>query len=276
MRKEIIVPAVAVIGGGVGFALRRWGLDTGFEPDTGLPIPGAPATMALIALSAVMVVVLALLCWSGKTAFSGYGQAFQAKGNTLFATAGVLSGFLLLGAGVLLAAEPLMGGGLVYTRLITAVLALVAGGCVVLTVRDNFRGESEGKYSFKLLMPAYAFCVWLIAAYQVRAGDPVRLDYVFELFAIIATLLGLYFHAAFAFTRGRPFWALFFALLGVYFSITTLADGHEWGFTLLYAFAVVYLTVSAVTLLRNAAGPVPPAPAESDTNDTTEGTPHES
>ena len=39
MRKEIIVPAVAVIGGGVGFALRRWGLDTGFEPDTGLPIP---------------------------------------------------------------------------------------------------------------------------------------------------------------------------------------------------------------------------------------------
>lgn len=265
MRKEIIVPAVAVIGGGVGFALRRWGLDTGFEPDTGLPIPGAPATMALIALSAVMVVVLALLCWSGKTAFSGYGQAFQAKGNTLYATAGVLSGFLLLGAGVLLAAEPLMGGGLVYTRLITAVLALVAGGCVVLTVRDNFRGESEGKYSFKLLMPAYAFCVWLIAAYQVRAGDPVRLDYVYELFAIITGLLGLYGAASFSFERGRTFLTALFSMLGVYFSLVTLADGHQLADLLLYAFTILYLLTNTVTLLHNAARPELPAQGEHDT-----------
>lgn len=265
MRKEIIVPAVAVIGGGVGFALRRWGLDTGFEPDTGLPIPGAPATMALIALSAVMVVVLALLCWSGKTAFSGYGQAFQAKGNTLYATAGVLSGFLLLGAGVLLAAEPLMGGELVYTRLITAVLALVAGGCVVLTVRDNFRGESEGKYSFKLLMPAYAFCVWLIAAYQVRAGDPVRLDYVYELFAIITGLLGLYGAASFSFERGRTFLTALFSMLGVYFSLVTLADGHQLADLLLYAFTILYLLTNTVTLLHNAARPELPAQGEHDT-----------
>ena len=265
MRKEIIVPAVAVIGGGVGFALRRWGLDTGFEPDTGLPIPGAPATMALIALSAVMVVVLALLCWSGKTAFSGYGQAFQAKGNTLYATAGVLSGFLLLGAGVLLAAEPLMGGELVYTRLITAVLALVAGGCVVLTVRDNFRGESEGKYSFKLLMPAYAFCVWLIAAYQVRAGDPVQLDYVYELFAIITGLLGLYFAAGFSFDKGRCVPTVFFSLLGVYFSLTTLADSHDWASMALYGFTILYLLASSALLLHNAARPLPQEPVENDT-----------
>lgn len=265
MRKEIIVPAVAVIGGGVGFALRRWGLDTGFEPDTGLPIPGAPATMALIALSVVMVVLLALLCWSGKTAFSGYGQAFQAKGNTLYATAGVISGFLLLGAGVLLAAEPAMGGELVYTRLITAALALVAGVCVVLTVRDNLRGGSEGKYSFKLLMPAYAFCVWLIAAYQVRAGDPVRLDYVYELFAIITGLLGLYGAASFSFERGRTFLTALFSMLGVYFSLVTLADGHQLADLLLYAFTILYLLTNTVTLLHNAARPELPAQGEHDT-----------
>ena len=62
MRKEILVPAVAVIGGGAGFALRRWGLSTGFEPDTGLPIPGAPANLALIALSVAVAVLLVLLC----------------------------------------------------------------------------------------------------------------------------------------------------------------------------------------------------------------------
>ena len=265
MRKEILVPAVAVIGGGVGFALRWWELNTGFEPDTGLPIAEAPATYTPIAFSVVMVVVLALLCLGCKRAFSGYGQAFQAQGNTLYATAGVISGFLLLGAGALMAAEPAMGGELVYTRLITAALALVAGICVVLTVRDNFRGLADGKYSFKLLMPAYAFCVWLIAAYQVRAGDPVRLDYVYELFAIITGLLGLYGAASFSFERGRSFLTALFSLLGVYFSLVTLADSHQLADMLLYAFTIVYLLTNAITLLHNAARPELPAQGEHDT-----------
>ena len=232
--------------------------------------------MALIVLSVVMAVVLALLCRGKYPAFTGYDQAFQAKGNTAYATAGILSAFLLLAAAALLVYEFFQAGpDRVYTNLLVAALALVSCFCVMGTVQNNFKGLGRGKLNFTLLLPAYACCVWLIAAYQVRAGDPVQLDYVFELFAIIASLLGLYFHAAFAFTKGRPFWAVFFALLGIYFSITTLADGHELGFTLLYAFAIVYLAVSAITLLYNAGRPELPAQAENDTNDTTEGTPDE-
>ena len=102
MRKEILLPAVAVAGGGAGFVLRRWELATAFEADTGLPIPGAPATLALIALSVAMAAVLALLCRGKYPSFTGYDEAFQAKGNTLYATAMVLSAFLLLGAAVLM------------------------------------------------------------------------------------------------------------------------------------------------------------------------------
>ena len=102
MRKEILLPAVAVAGGGAGFVLRRWELATAFEADTGLPIPGAPATLALIALSVAMAAVLALLCRGKYPSFTGYDEAFQAKGNTLYATAMVLSAFLLLGAAVLI------------------------------------------------------------------------------------------------------------------------------------------------------------------------------
>ena len=276
MRKEILLPAVAIAGGAAGFALRRWELATAFEADTGLPIDGAPATLALIALSVVMAAVLALLCRGRYPQFSGYDQAFAARENTACATAGILSAFLLLGAAAMLVYGFLQAGpDRVYTNLLVAALALAAGFCVMGTVQNNFKGLGRGKLNFTLLLPAYACCVWLIAAYQVRAGDPVQLDYVFELFAIIASLLGLYFHAAFAFTKGRPFWAVFFALLGIYFSITTLADGHELGFTLLYAFAIVYLTASAITLLHNAGRPELLAQAEGDTNDTTEGTPDE-
>ena len=252
MRKEILLPAVAAAGGVVGFAFRRWELATAFEADTGLPIDRAPATMALIVLSVVMAVVLALLCRGKYPAFTGYDQAFQAKGNTAYATAGILSAFLLLAAAALLVYEFLQAGpDRVYTNLLVAALALVSCFCVMGTVQNNFKGLGRGKLNFTLLLPAYACCVWLIAAYQVRAGDPVQLDYVFELFAIIASLLG------------------------IYFSITTLADGHELGFTLLYAFAIVYLAVSAITLLYNAGRPELPAQAENDTNDTTEGTPDE-
>ena len=266
MRKEIIVPAVAVVGGGVGFALRRWGLATGFEADTGLPIPGAPSTMALIFLSVVVAAALSLLCWGkGAAALTGYNQAFQAKGNTLYAAAGTLSAFLLLLGGALMLAQPLLGGELVFTRLIAGALALIAGLCVAATVRDNYRGTGDGKYRFQLLLPAYAFCVWLIAAYQVRAGDPVRLDYVYELFAIITSLLGLYGAASFSFERGRPFFTSLFSLLGVYFSLVTLADGHQPADLLLYAFSILYLLTNAVTLLCNAARPLPVEPDENNT-----------
>ena len=70
-------------------------------------------------------------------------------------------------------------------------------------------------FIFTLLMPAYTCCMWLIVAYQARAADPVILDYVYELFAIIAVLLGLYFIAGFSFERPKVRRASFFSLLGV-------------------------------------------------------------
>ena len=47
MRKEILLPGIAVAGGAAGLALRRWELATAFEPPEAgfrLHIPGSPAT----------------------------------------------------------------------------------------------------------------------------------------------------------------------------------------------------------------------------------------
>lgn len=266
MRKEILLPAVAVVGGLAGFGLRWWELATAFEPDTGLPIAGAPATYTPIAFSVVMAAVLLILSLTVKyPQFQGYGQAFSAKGNTLYATVGVLSGFLLIGAGGLMVYDFAMGNNTIYTRLIVAVMAVASGLCVMTTVRDNFKGTGTGKYSVPLLIPAFTFCVWLIAAYQVRAGDPVQLDYVYELFAIITGLLGLYFIAGFSFDKGKCGVAVFFSLLGVYFSLVTLADQHDWGTLALYGFTILYLLTSSALLLYNAARPLPAEPVENDT-----------
>ena len=58
MRKELVLPVTAAVSGAAGFFLRRWELASAFEADTGLPIPGMPATWALIALSAAAVLTI--------------------------------------------------------------------------------------------------------------------------------------------------------------------------------------------------------------------------
>ena len=273
MRKEIVLPSLAVGGGIVGLFLRRWELATAFEADTGLVTPNMPSTWALILWSAVLAVVFILLCRGKHRPFAGgYDAAFAAKGNTVYVTAMVLSAFLLLASAVLnymgipaayqeaVAAAragnaqgtPLFN---VLPRAILGLLSAISFFCVLSTGKNNYRGEGKGKFSFPLLAPAYMGCIWLIAAYQVRAGDPVRQDYIYELFAIIASLLGLYFTAGFSFERAKVFRSALFSLLGVYFSLVTLADGHELYVVLLYGFCILNLTANVTALLANDARP---------------------
>lgn len=277
MRKEIVLPSLAVGGGIVGLLLRRWELATAFEADTGLVTPNMPSTWALIIWSAVLAVVFILLCRGKHRPFAGgYDAAFAAKGNTVYVTAMVLGGFLLLASAVLnymgipaayaeavaaVRAGNAQGTPLfnVLPRAILGALAAVSFFCVLSTGRNNYRGEGKGKFSFSLLAPAYMGCIWLIAAYQVRAGDPVRQDYIYELFAIIASLLGLYFMAGFSFERAKVFRSSLFSLLGVYFSLVTLADGHELYVVLLYGFCILSLTANVTALLANDARPEPRA-----------------
>lgn len=277
MRKEIVLPSLAVSGGIVGLLLRRWELATAFEADTGLVTPNMPSTWALIIWSALLAAAFILLCRGKHRSFAGgYDAAFAAKGNTVYITAMVLAAFLLLASAVLnymgipaayaeaVAAAragnaqgtPLFN---VLPRAILGALAAVSFFCVLSTGRNNYRGEGKGKFSFPLLAPAYMGCIWLISAYQVRAGDPVRQDYIYELFAIIASLLGLYFMAGFSFERAKVFRSSLFSLLGVYFSLVTLADGHELYVVLLYGFCILSLTANVTALLANDARPEPRA-----------------
>ena len=277
MRKEIVLPSLAVGGGIVGLLLRRWELATAFEADTGLVTPNMPSTWALIIWSALLAAAFILLCRGKHRSFAGgYDAAFAAKGNTVYITAMVLAAFLLLATAVLnymgipaayaeaVAAAragnaqgtPLFN---VLPRAILGALAAVSFFCVLSTGRNNYRGEGKGKFSFSLLAPAYMGCIWLIAAYQVRAGDPVRQDYIYELFAIISSLLGLYFMAGFSFERAKVFRSSLFSLLGVYFSLVTLADGHELYVVLLYGFCILSLTANVTALLANDARPEPRA-----------------
>lgn len=263
MKKNWLVPAVAVVGGAVGFALRKWQLSAGFEPDTGLAIPGAPSAMVLIAWTILVAVGLIVLCWDRKGPTT-CEKAFAATGNSLFLTACVLGAFLLL---ISAASEAVtMSAGYqssFYTTnsplsQFTAKLlpplrvALCLGGfpCTLLWIRQLSR-EGEGRReSLPLLELCLLFCLWLISDYQVRAADPVVMDYVYEVFAIAAAVMALYYLAGYSFQTGKPRRTLVTTLLAVYFSMVTLADSHELMGTARFAFVVLFMTAHAALILN--------------------------
>lgn len=263
MQKKFLPPLLALLAGGAGFALRKWQLSSGFEPDTGLAIPGAPAAWMMMGFSLLVMLLFLLLTWKEEKRLS-WETAFAAgRQNTLAVTALLLSAALLLAsAGVEVITRSVSGilfyeGETLFARTTSMVLyylrlILCAGAfpCVFLWARTILRGEG-GDECLPVLEPCLLYCVWLISTYQTRAADPVVQDYLYEVLAIVTALLGFYFVAGHSFGNGKPRWCAFFCLAGTYFSLVTLADNHLLADTFRNLFAVLYLTAHAALILNH-------------------------
>lgn len=280
MRKEFLLPALALGGGLAGLALRLWELSSAFEADTGLPVAGAPATLVLAGFSAAVLLALVLLCRGTGRGFQGsYDEAFQAAGSTPYLTVMVAAAFLMAGSGVLLLAQAggvlseslaaSAGAGLglsglfqlllsVGRELLLAILALASAASLFLLGKNNYKGEGKGERSGCLLTPAYTACVWLIVSYLDHSGDPIVLDYVYQLFTVVAAVLGSYFLAGFGYQRPKGFPAAFFSLAAMYFCLVTLADRHTPAELLLYVGYFLYFAGSVHVLLAHLARPLGP------------------
>jgi len=268
MKKNLFIPGLTVAAGVVGFFLRKWELSTAFELDTGLPIASMPATRTLILWSVAVTLVLIGLCAQEKKTFP-YDVAFRAESNLFYAVAAVLSAFLLLtSAGSEIITYPITYqtyqnslsiaslSGEEPPSMLPVVLPVLRIGlcilgflCVLLIARNLYGARENGKEHLPLLGPCILFCVWLISDYQHRATDPVVQDHIYGTLAICACLLALYEIASYSFQTGRPRRTLVFGLLGVYFSLVTMADHHSLADLFRYGFAVLFLTAHSVLLL---------------------------
>ena len=267
MRKNIVLPGIALVGGLVGLGLRKWELATAFDPASGLYLAG-PATPALLIWSALVVLALVLLCRDCTDA-APFDTAFYAKGCTLYLTACVLSAFLLLLSGGLeLLHGPLVNGSMLpaglgrlvgmLLRPLRVGLCVLGFGCVLAVGRDLFRAGGRGRESLALLVLCVLLCVWLISEFQDRAVDPILLHYCYSLFAVLAAMLGFYCLTVWSFQTGKPRWTVVCCLLAVYLSLVTMADRHTLAELLRYGFVVLFLTAHTVLLLReHSAGEVP-------------------
>lgn len=244
----LLLPLLAVLGGGLGHALRCWELSAAFDGE-GLAIAGAAPTWLLIILSVLLAAAFALLSRGGKEADAKHGAFSAARNNPAYLAICALSAFCLLLAAVFGLKEELSAPPPSFLRVLLWIMCILSALCVAHTALQNYQRQAQ-KFSLAALAPAYTFCLWLVASHQIWATDPVILDYAYRLLAIICVMLALYFTAAFSFDKGKVWPCAFFCLMGIYFSMVALAGSLEPAECLLYLFSIAYLLATVVPLLR--------------------------
>ena len=249
MRKDLILPGLALAGGAAGFALRWWQLASAYRPEEKLFLHGAPATLALLGVLGAALLILALLTWKVGRRPEGFLDAFacpQAGQMTLLAAAGLLmavAGLLGLGdaaARMNASDEPLSN---LTAQAVTCLLAL-PGGLGLLQMAP---------------FPALTGLGWLFATHLRHGSEPVLMTYGFGLAAAGLLMLAHYYAAGFFFGRSKPRRTVFCALAGVSLGLTALADRPAWWeAALTLAFVLSALAFARALLLPR---PAPEAPA---------------
>lgn len=243
MKKGVLFSAVTLAAGLLGAVLRWMERTTGFEAETGLAISGNGPAIALMVLTGLLAAFLIIIGVKIKyKPYFWYDKASLTE-NPLCFGAYCVAALLMAAAGVMFVVKAMTGEAISVSRLILGVFAVGTAGSLLFTAKLNYKEREKGRYRFRLLVPAFFCCYWLILAYEGRAANPTVLQYMYELFAIICVLLAFYYIAGFDFGKARVRRALFFGQMASFFSITTLADGHGVESGLLYVSVSLYLLV---------------------------------
>ena len=252
MKKYLLWPLMAVIGGAGAFVLRLLQRSTGFEADTGLPIPGNLYALLL----AVWFVLLAVVCLVAARRLlpadrenpplfpAGFSVASAGlltpavMGIFLLAVSGVLDLLLgfsgasaLTGSGELVTVFVTAPGDQLFTggeHLLVGVLSLLMAVSLFPAIPAcRVRPESDARRPFQgalLLVPVCCLVVRLVLTYRAVSTDPSLVNYYPELLAVVFLTLGFYRLSSFAFRSGRTRRFALYAVLAIAFCLATLAD----------------------------------------------------
>lgn len=250
MKKHLALPALAVLGGAAAFLLRLLQNRTGFEAETGLPVPGNVPGLALIALlvllAAVTCVLVGKLPGEQSPAFPADFSTTEPKllvlpvmGVLLIALSGLLD--LAQGLGISLPSVPNLNDAYVLTAamevwfpgpffsqkalLLMGLLSLAsAAGLFLAVVSCRPREGRKPVPAAALLSAPAALVVRLVLTYRIDSVNPALGAYYVELLALVFLTLGLYRLSAFAVQAGRTRRFALYAVPAVVLSLAALAD----------------------------------------------------
>ena len=219
--------------GAAGMSLRLLQNMTGFEPGTGLPVPGSlPGILlpVLLVLSAVIlfrmnsklpkgpveVPLSQLLNWNDKGSLFGI-----LAGGCVMAFSGVLEIANAFGRTVTAVSADGM-------EIVTVSAGAGRSGVVMglLAVVAICRKTPDTEPQILLAVPVLLLAR-LIFAYRLYSVDPVLANYYLELLGLMLLILASYRLSGFAVQAGGPRMFGFYADLTAILAVTLLADGHS-------------------------------------------------
>ncbi len=237
----------------VSAALRRWQLGSAFEEGTGLPIPGAQASVILtcvLVMAAAWFTILAICQPLRNPGPSGrWDLAFLDAGDMVYPALVVIAAFLALAAAPVLlktgmaqwqtyqaavAAKKLSNSVQLPSNngmltIATAAGALLSFLGLLQMARDGFRPGRRGQGGFSATLPGIAGCIWLMESFRAHAANPVRWDYAPLLLAIVCGMMLYMDFAGMSTSASRPRRLLWMAAMTLVLSAAALtsavADG---------------------------------------------------
>lgn len=257
MKKPLLPPFIALVGGAAAAVLRLLQNTTGFEEGTGLPIPGnLPATALVILLVLLAAVLILLVRRLPEKAAPAFPADFTARDPRLLFVpmAGLflmgISGVLDLVAGLGLtetliqsavsAADPSGMTSVVaisssdgyssQAHLILGVLDLLAAAGLFFAVRACGTKHRHSRLRFNgtwLLAPVLAMAVRLVLAYRVDSVNPALEAYYVELLALVFLNLAFYRFSSFSFDAGRTRRFALYACCAVVLCLAAFCDSSS-------------------------------------------------
>ncbi len=231
MRRNMLLPFLAVAGGLAGAALRLREWNVCFSPET-LTFNGG--TMLLLVFMAVLLATFAVCLRGGQTP-PDVLSAWRCP-EPLYFTCKVLAAFLMLAAGVLALVTGLTdmrvwryGGSLQVTsspapRIICGIFCILAFPCMLKTAQSFYRGTLNGMSGILSVAPPAAGLIWILTIHLEHGTDPVLASYGYQLAAAIFLMLAHYYVAAGFYAGVRARRAAFFCLAGTATGLVSMAD----------------------------------------------------
>lgn len=275
MDKRYALPLTAALGGAAACVLRLLQNHTGYEADTGLPIPGNFAALALAVLLIGLAAALALtarllpaeedpgpilprdfstenagllsipMCGVFLLALSGLcdlAESLRLLPEGLVTSRHAIYGILRAGGlGFSLQGQTLLGA---LTLAAAVSLFPVLAGC-----RRREGGPRHKAPAAITLLPVAALVVRLVLTYRIDSVNPSLTMYYVELLALVFLTLGFYRLSSFAFQAGRTRRFGFYAAAALVLCAASLADGSAYLSSLLL-YAGGALTLTGFLLLR--------------------------
>lgn len=264
MKKHIVLPLLALAGGGACLLLHRWELALAWDEARAVYGSGQPASYVLVLLAAALTAAILVLGRGGKQItdwrdglrcpLTGYMTVMTAAAILLLACAGLgivsamekFARWRLDPEGSLL---PLMEG-------LCALACLPAALSVLKLGQGGYRGTLGPEDRWMTTVPAFMAAFWTISVYQSNAVSPYFKLYSWEMLSSVCLLLALYCAAAGAYGVRSARWFPQLALVGAVLDLAAMGSGQLTGLELLRR-AALLLTVLGLSYpaLRARFGP---------------------